>query len=201
MCFASYLLRTKSNSKFVFYSKVLPSAHFYGISPGRLDTGVLLIDFDMGEDQEPGNQGDNKKGAHARTVRQYTEIRWRLLMLHPQGTPTFIARDVVFGGQKRCLNTLRPMPKLDPENGAYKAYKAAVPNRLEGFPPNENEYYKNEEDILHEPFIHKLQYDAESVFWLLLWWAIHACPEKATSPAHEEINQSVWNILTGEQNE
>jgi hypothetical protein len=67
MCFASYLLRTKSNSRSVF-SKFLPSAHFYIISPGRLDTGVLLIDFDMSEIQETGNQGDDK-ASHARMVR------------------------------------------------------------------------------------------------------------------------------------
>jgi len=56
-------------------SKVLPSAHFYSTSPGRLDTGVLLIDFDMSEDQEPGNQGDDKKAPHARTVWQYPDMR------------------------------------------------------------------------------------------------------------------------------
>ena len=81
MCFASYLLRTKCHSMSVFCSKVLSSAHFYSTSPGRLDTGVLLIDFDMSEDQEPSNQGDDKKAPHARTVRQYPDMRWRLLML------------------------------------------------------------------------------------------------------------------------
>jgi hypothetical protein len=102
-------------------------------------------------------------------------------MLCPQGTPTFIARAVVSGMQKRGHYRLKPMPKLNQENGVYDAYKAAVPDRLEAFPPNEEEYYENESDIPHEPFIHKLQYDAESVYWLLLWWAIHACPAEDLS--------------------
>jgi hypothetical protein len=72
MCFASHLLHMKSNSRSVLSSKVLASAHFYSTGPGRLDTRVLLIDFDMSEDREPG---DDKKAPHARTVRQYPDMR------------------------------------------------------------------------------------------------------------------------------
>jgi hypothetical protein len=75
MCFASHLLHMKSNSRSVLSSKVLASAHFYSTGHGRLDTRVLLIDFDMSEDQEPGNQGDDKKAPHARTVWQYPDMR------------------------------------------------------------------------------------------------------------------------------
>jgi hypothetical protein len=65
MCFASFLLKAKSEDpKFVSSTKVLASAHFYSV--GRLDTRVLLIDFDMSEDEE---QRQGEKGPHSRTVR------------------------------------------------------------------------------------------------------------------------------------
>ena len=46
------------------------SAHFCSTSPKRLDTGLLVIDFDMSEYRGPRIQGDDKKGPHERTVRQ-----------------------------------------------------------------------------------------------------------------------------------
>ena len=122
---------------------------------------------------------------------------WRMLMLCPQGTPTFIARDVVSGGQKEGDYKLNPMPQL---NQANEAYKDAVPERLMAFPPNEGEFYSIGRDKPREPFKHRLQYDAESVFWLLLWWAILACPG-GSSPDENEIQEKHWVALAGEQDE
>jgi hypothetical protein len=119
-------------------------------------------------------------------------------MLCPQGTPIFIARAVVSDMQKKGNYTLKPMPQLDQESDAYKAYKAAVPDRLEAFPPNKVETVEIPSDKPHTSFKHKLQYDAESVFWLLLWWAMLACPAEDTSPDHKEIDQVVWVNMTGQ---
>ena len=113
----------------------------------------------------------------AQTVWQYPDLRWRLLMLCRQGTPTFVARGVVSAGLKPGFYQLMPMPQFDQANEAdeaYEAYKAAVPDRLDAFPETKPRTYTVAKDIPHEPFKHELQYDAESVFWLLLWWAIQA---------------------------
>ena len=207
MRFASYLLRTKSKSRSVFSSKVLPSAHFYNTSPGKLDTGVIVIDFDMGEDEEPSNKREDKDNQREdrepladRTVRRCPDMRWRLLTLCPQGTPTFVARAVVSCRQKEGIYILMPMPQFDQVNEAYEAYKDAVPDRLETFLPNKEKYYRNASDKPYDPFKHKLQYDAESVFWLLLWWAIQACPLGA-SLDDNKIDERDWAALRSKQDE
>jgi hypothetical protein len=149
-----------------------------------------LIDFDMGEDEE---QEDNGKGPHARTVRQYPDMRRSLLMPYPQGTPIFMARAVISGTQKKNQSFLVPMPQLDHGN---EAYKAAVPDRLTAFPPNKMEVSEILYDRPLDPFKHKLKYDAESVYWLLLWWAIHALPVDDAFPGHTKIRQGDWAVLT-----
>ena len=117
-------------------------------------------------------------------------------MLCPQGTPIFTARAVVSCKQRSGDYTLEAMPQLDQENGAYKAYEAAVRDRLRAFPPNAKGHYEIPSDKELKPFKHKLQYDAESVFWLLLYWAIRACPADDTSPASKKIAKRYWSALT-----
>jgi hypothetical protein len=116
----------------------------------------------------------------------------------PQGTPTFIARAVVSSRQKRGTYTLMPMPQFDQAPEAYKAYEAAVPGRLRAFPKNIERLYRLPNDIPHEPFKHELQYDAESVFWLLLWWAISAYPVDVAAD-DKIIDDRVWDALTKKQ--
>jgi len=41
---------------------------------------------------------------------------------------------------------------------------------------------------------HELRHDAESIFWLLFWWAIHACPQGDGEPSL--IPASVWAPMT-----
>jgi hypothetical protein len=65
------LTTLQSNSRAVFSSKVLPSAHFYVTSPGRLDAGVLLIDFDMNEVQETRNKSMISSRAKGTAVSGY----------------------------------------------------------------------------------------------------------------------------------
>ena len=198
MCFASHLLRDRfGDPKSALSSKVVASTHFH--SANRLDTKVLLIDFDMGEDQDYNGQGGDKKGPHERTVRRYLIMRWSWLMRHRQGTPIFMARDVVSAEENQGVYFLFSMPQLDQ---GLKTYQAAVGDRLIDFPPNELEICKIDVNQPLKPFKHKLRYDAESVFWLLLWWAIHALPvEEAPFYNRKEIPQDIWVTLTSGNNE
>jgi len=41
---------------------------------------------------------------------------------------------------------------------------------------------------------HELRHDAESIFWLLFWWAIHACPQGDGEPSL--IPASIWASMT-----
>ncbi|PVF95863.1 hypothetical protein CPB86DRAFT_875329 [Serendipita vermifera] len=140
---------------------------------GRLSTRLLLIDFDMAEDQTRRGKGVAKP----RT-----------------GTPIFMARVVrscgkIDGGAR----ALYPMPQLEKGKDHYEMY---LEDRLKMFPPNEYFLQRIDADITLEPFRHKLYYDAESVFWLLLYWCIQARP---ASRNREEIlpRSSHWNNLTG----
>jgi hypothetical protein len=85
-----------------------------------------------------------------------------------------------------------PMPQLD---DAQKTYERHLSARLKEFPLNEEERRKLIEHQFIESFQHHLRYDAESVFWLLLWWAIQAQP-KSTKFKPEDIDNLYWNNLT-----
>jgi hypothetical protein len=70
-------------------------------------------------------------------------------------------------------HSFHPMPQLS--DGATR-YEKCLRKRLEAFPPNELDTIKIKTRKTLENFHHKLRYDAESVFWLLLWWSIQAKP-------------------------
>ncbi|KIM27089.1 hypothetical protein M408DRAFT_24840 [Serendipita vermifera MAFF 305830] len=143
----------------------------------RFATRALLIDFDMAEDQ--GSQTDPTGKLKHRT-----------------GTPAYMARavrnDILRAGDFR----LPSMPKVNPRlKATYKeAYKGFTPHRLEKFPKNEQEIVYLEKNAKYKrPFRHQLRFDAESVFWVLLWWCIQAKPK---GPLNEEpIDPTAWNSL------
>jgi hypothetical protein len=85
-----------------------------------------------------------------------------------------------------------PMKQL--QGDALELYKACVGNRINVFPPNHESLYAIEEnkEIHHS---HKLSYDAESTFWLLLSWAIQIKPIKGDSD--NRIDNTLWVSLTG----
>jgi hypothetical protein len=167
----------------VSFSKALSSAHFCSNRPSESDTGVLLIDFDMSLDLAAAKP----EVFHAQTVRQYQDMCYRLLMSCPQGTPTFVARAVVSGKQKQGTHMLMPMPQFDQAPEAFKAYEAAVPDRLHAFPANIQRHYTLTNDIPHNPFKHELQYDAESVFWLRLFLHIQPMSLRMTKKSTTEF--------------
>lgn len=65
------------------------------------------------------------------------------------------------------------MPTLSPE--PHERYKTVLPDRWDRFPPTKaqivNYQLKDKRTWRHE-----LRHDAESVLWLLVWWAVHAWP-------------------------
>jgi hypothetical protein len=68
------------------------------------------------------------------------------------------------------------MPDLTEK--ARPLYMAIWRDRLEQFPPRPDDAYILK-DGADRKWLHELRHDAESVFWLLLWWAVHACSEPA----------------------
>lgn len=92
---------------------------------------------------------------------------------------------------ERCYGH-RAMPQL--EGFALERYNACVGNRIGEFPENDNVVYWIEKtETIRES--HRLSYEAESILWLLLWWAIQANPLKGAD--ENRIYEYLWLSLTG----
>jgi len=87
------------------------------------------------------------------------ETRVKGKQIHRMGTPPFIARAVELGGPV-------PLPPL----------VAFIPGI-----PNSPDIYNLVDNKSHDTFKHDLNYDAESIFWLLLYWAMVVQPEGSFS--------------------
>jgi hypothetical protein len=128
-------------------------------------------------------------------------------MIH-QGTPVFMARAAVKGYPIANGDTfsLSGLPQLS--DRAYKVYKDVLPERLAEFPqPSGNQARY---PCLLEPtepmnlqsieWLHKLHHDAESAFWLLVWWAVHIRPITGPNTLHgpgiSTVPSEVWMQLT-----
>jgi hypothetical protein len=87
---------------------------------------------------------------------------------------------------------LPPMPAVAPQ--LHTRYESLFKGRLEAFPPNNAEYLEvpEGEEMGSSEFRHLLRYDAESVFWCLLWWCIQARPDKVPD---EELSHARWSNL------
>jgi hypothetical protein len=83
------------------------------------------------------------------------------------------------------------MPQLDEGKARYKECVGA---RLTAFPDNSRELLDVKKNQVLPVFVHKLRYDAESVFWFLLYWCVLAKPE--TDPNPEEIPSNIWTPFT-----
>ena len=84
------------------------------------------------------------------------------------------------------------MPQL---SAGHDVYERTIGDRLIAFPPNKSEFHPSRNDKLNEPFTHQLRYDAESVFWLLLWWALHAQPKVDDHPEESLIPYHIMLIF------
>jgi hypothetical protein len=94
-----------------------------------------------------------------------------------------------------------------PKNGAIappvppspEPYTWNHPNRIEKFPLEEDKLIrKPSPDSVNRRWRHDLEHDAESVFWLLLYWVVGAQPAQ---PAQENVTTSTWALLIGSVNE
>jgi hypothetical protein len=113
------------------------------------------------------------------------------------GTPVFMARLVRSLDVDRRGYMLHPMPQLD--GFALDRYKACVNDRIDEFPENIRQIYWIPECTRMQTYSHRLSYDAESILWLLLWWAIQVQPEKGIH--QNQIPEYVCCNLTGGQGE
>ncbi|KAF8341499.1 uncharacterized protein EI90DRAFT_2965881 [Cantharellus anzutake] len=137
------------------------------------ETSALLIDFNHGEHLT------RKQSQHKRTERT--------------GTPIFMAR---------ALQLRKPVPLRIPSILAAvpdspKPYTLAHPDRVAKFPSTplrlltDHPGGRNNREWRHE-----LDHDAESVWWLLLYWTVTAQPK---GEPDEFIAHSTWSILTGDR--
>ena len=85
------------------------------------------------------------------------------------------------------------MPQLEAARGVYEHQ---YPERLPSFPPNVKTYHETDRTSLLPSFQHKLRYDAESVFWLFVWWSLQIRPAGSTS--EDFLPTKCWNDLTSE---
>ncbi|KAG9049633.1 hypothetical protein FS837_009723 [Tulasnella sp. UAMH 9824] len=151
------------------------SEYFLSKSPRRPQTtSVLLVDFNHAE------QLTSKTDGHHKRVEQI-------------GTFLFVtmARAVELGGPVKFLEdpldrVLYPIPPA-PDRYA-KHYQN---NRSKKFPPKPREFAETTER--HAPWRHELDHDIESVFWLMLYWAMTAQPK---GEAAEYIPIFPWSCLT-----
>ena len=78
-------------------------------------------------------------------------------------------------------------------------YAKVHPDRVKTFPNSVKNLIFNPDEVRNESqddkWRHELKHDAESVFWLLLYWAMVVQPEKC---AKERINAATWDLLTGD---
>lgn len=140
---------------------------------GRLATKLLLIDFDVSEDQ---GQKAGKRRPKPRT-----------------GAPLFMAGLLRTKQRKTGTYILPGMPEL--HGDAATAYKKCVLSRLDEFPQVKEELVKNTEKKMLDEHRHKLRYDAESAFWLLLYWVVLACPAEKKIDDYP-IPETFWRNLT-----
>ncbi|PVF98015.1 hypothetical protein CPB86DRAFT_705832 [Serendipita vermifera] len=174
MCFATALLgKDGLNPEFVIPRLQTFSPFLNPLSRAdRLETPLLLIDFDVAENVNPtpGQESSGRTGA-----------------------PYFMARAVRTPEISPGTHLFPPMPELFAGAARYQQFNG------DRFPmPHPNELLWEEQDDykLLEPFHHKLRYDAESVFWLLLWWCMLAKPS-GDQNLEDFISICRWYSFTG----
>jgi len=85
----------------------------------------------------------------------------------------------------------KSMPELS--NMALNAYEQVFPDRLARFRQSPNKHFV-EIKASADPssWRHELRHDAESAFWLLVWWVVNASPQNGTMT---KIPNGVWGPL------
>ncbi|KAJ2916736.1 hypothetical protein MD484_g3703, partial [Candolleomyces efflorescens] len=166
----------KEGTKYAFIASLL------GHSRDVRETSTLIIDFNRSEDL--GGEPRNENHALDRT-----------------GTPIFIARALQEGRPMPLANTgtvLANMPK------AHPSYQTQFPERCEQFHMcEEDQLVVKRDSRTSRDFRHTLHHDAESIFWLIFYWTLMACPaakaKDESEKAAELIPSHVWTPLQSVQ--
>ena len=85
---------------------------------------------------------------------------------------------------------VRGMPELLPL--AREAYERVFPDRLDRFPCDDG-HTVTIGDTSDVVWHHELWHDAESAFWLLVWWTVTAYPEDSSMT---QLPASLWTSFT-----
>lgn len=85
--------------------------------------------------------------------------------------------------------------RVPPVPYSPEPYTRNHPDRIKKFPPNERLLVESASpDSVNRQWRHELDHDAESVFWLLLYWVVGAQPAQCEK---EDIIAGIWTSLTG----
>ncbi|KAI9507527.1 hypothetical protein F5148DRAFT_1376484 [Russula earlei] len=150
--------------------------YLLGESNDPSKTSMLLVDFNLAEHLGPEN-GDKTR-------------------IDRTGTPIFIARAVERGAP--VPPTLARVPGI-PQS--HSPYATAHPDRVEKFSSLiekkhfDPELRRIDVEGSRDEFRHELNHDAESIFWLLLYWAMVVQPKNG---GKEMIGMVPWSQLIGD---
>ncbi|KAG8859181.1 hypothetical protein FRB91_008767 [Serendipita sp. 411] len=138
----------------------------------RFRSPLLLADFDSGEDVKDNGEKEP---------------------LPRTGTPVFTARMV---RNKTCYPAGDDQRSPGPP-GVHKrirrCYKKWHPARVEAYVDVQKEFVTVPDDTKVPGYQHRPGYDAESVFWFLVYWGMLAKP---TDGEEKKINRAHWTSLT-----
>ncbi|KIM21708.1 hypothetical protein M408DRAFT_29347 [Serendipita vermifera MAFF 305830] len=165
MCFSEFLLNNRTPSTPTTTSETERNSLKYA-------TKVILIDFDMAENQTPILTGTGNPKSRT-------------------GTPLWMARLLRANEYIKADVVAPSIPQLGDGEQVYRRF---LVERLEKFPSNEKEMVFVQPGKLSSSFRHKLRYDAESVFWSMVWWCIEAQPNGDNKGS--KIESGVWMDLT-----
>jgi len=112
-----------------------------------------------------------------------------------------MARSVVASRPNPLATLAYGLPCLSER--ALEVYSTLLRDRLEKFPQPQQHQKRYLLEIPEEvgslPWAHELRHDGESVFWLLVWWAIHLRPKHLSSSKSDppsEIDSFTYMSLT-----
>ncbi|KAJ8473476.1 hypothetical protein ONZ45_g16281 [Pleurotus djamor] len=140
-----------------------------GKSPNMLETHALLIDYNRAQ-----KLGDLPSQRHT-------------------GTPIFTSRAIENGAPLDWANAKMTIVEQTP--ALPDVYALAHPSRETIFPQMEATVVQSRPSN-HPKFTHALHHDAESIFWLLVYWALLIQPKGAEGTSF--IKASDWGELHGD---
>ncbi|CAL1712261.1 unnamed protein product [Somion occarium] len=115
------------------------------------------------------------------------------------GTSSFVARSVSLRRTRWDDKKYRPMPELTER--AKELYLAAYGQEKYSQYCDKNGTFhagrevQEDDDICVRPFLHKPEHDAESVFWVLIWYCLRALPKGCDEEWTVEISNA-WKDLS-----